>query len=156
MIAHVVKLDDVCMPEASHGLGFAPKSRQFVRCCVGAGEQHLERNDPVQAHMQGLVDDSHPAITENSLDQVAGYVRQFGGHMPRGLHAGTLLRPGRREQRLELGLDQAQLLPAFANLRQQLGAISADLLRSELGVQNLVQQVLHPWLVGHRSVSTEQ
>jgi hypothetical protein len=41
------------------------------------------------------------------------------------------------------------LPPTPANLRQQLGAIGADLFWSTPGLAELVEQLLHPQIVGH-------
>jgi hypothetical protein len=56
--------------------------------------------------------------------------------------------PQRRKQRIEVCLDDAHLLPAKANLRQQLRPIAADLFRSTPGIGDLVEQLLNPRLGG--------
>ncbi len=103
--------------------------------------------------MPGLVDNAHAAVAEHGLDFVAGDGRQAGAACRGSRASGAGPVPGRREQRLELRLDDAQLVPALANLGQQLGAIAADLFRSPLRVQYFVEQALHTRLVGHRSDS---
>jgi hypothetical protein len=56
---------------------------------------------------------------------------------------------GRREQRLELIIEETHLPPTFANFRQQLGASGAYLLRRALGVEQFVKQLLHALFVVH-------
>ena len=59
--------------------------------------------------------------------------------------------PPRGEHRLQLRLYQAHLLPAPADLRQQLGALAADRLRCLLGIEERLDELLHPRFVGHGS-----
>src|SRR3954451_24698305 len=60
-------------------------------------------------------------------------------------------RPRRREQRIEFRLDDEHLLPAPADLRQQLGARAADVLRRAAGVADLVEELLYPQFGSHVS-----
>jgi hypothetical protein len=59
--------------------------------------------------------------------------------MPRTGGLGVEVEVPRRKQRVEFRFDGAHLLPAPLNLRQQLGAIAADRLRSAPGVEELVE-----------------
>src|SRR3954454_6153997 len=64
---------------------------------------------------------------------------------------GSGARPRRREQRIEFRLDDEHLLPAPADLRQELRARAADVLRRAAGVADLVEQLLYPQFGGHVS-----
>jgi hypothetical protein len=64
MVAHVVDLDDIGVPQARHCLRLALKSRPLVWPGVCAGEQHFEGDEAVQAQVPGLVDDAHAPAAE--------------------------------------------------------------------------------------------
>ncbi len=54
MIAHVVDLDDIRMPQARDRLRFTPKPREFVRSRVRAGKQHLQGDEAVERRCRAL------------------------------------------------------------------------------------------------------
>src|SRR4051812_11449919 len=56
-LADVVDADDVWMVQASDGLRFLPEAREVARPGVPAGQDHFERDQPVQTLMASLVDD---------------------------------------------------------------------------------------------------
>ena len=78
VVAHVVDLDDVRVPQARHRLRFALEPRPLVRPGVGAGEQHLEGDEAVEPQVPGLVDDAHAPAAEQGLHLIAGDPRQVG------------------------------------------------------------------------------
>jgi hypothetical protein len=54
--------DDVCVPQAGGGLGFAMESLDGLLAGERAKEEHLHSNDPVQADLAGPVNNPHPAV----------------------------------------------------------------------------------------------
>jgi hypothetical protein len=149
MVAHVVDLDDVGVAQAGDRLGLALEARPLVRPGVGAGEEHLEGDGAIESQMPGLVDDTHAAPAEEGLHVIARDPRQLGARKPRNGDIDIGVGQRRGEQRIEVRLDGAHLPPAAADLRQQLGASAADLLRGTPGIGDLVEQFLHPRFGSH-------
>ena len=67
--AHFVDRDDVRMLELCNGLGLGAESLDEPGFGELAGKQHLDRNNPVQAPLPGLIDDPHPSAS-NHLQQI--------------------------------------------------------------------------------------
>ena len=61
MDADFVDGDDVGMLEAGGRDGFGAKALDELRAGLRPEQQHLERDNPVQALLPGLIDDPHPA-----------------------------------------------------------------------------------------------
>jgi hypothetical protein len=76
--AAVVDLHDVGVAQCSHGLRFPEKALAVMPTGINPGEQHLERNRAVQAQLEGFVDDSHAASTEDGIHLIARNIRQLG------------------------------------------------------------------------------
>jgi hypothetical protein len=148
VVAHVVDLHDVRVPQTRYCFCLAQEPREFMRPGVRAAEEHLERNGAVEAQVPGLVDDAHAAAAEDRLDLVTRDLRQ--GRLVRWVY-GRL--GGGREEGVEVGPEAAHLPPAVADHRQQLGARRADLLRRDLRVKELVKQLLDARVVGHGATS---
>jgi hypothetical protein len=77
-LAHVEDLDDVRVlePGDGPGLGEEPGDGRRGRG-VRAGEDHLERDHPVQPGLPGLVHDPHPAAAQLPEHLVPGHVRDL-------------------------------------------------------------------------------
>ena len=95
-LADVVDLDDVGVLEAGEGLGLLVEPRQGDGAGVGAGQDHLERDQTIQADLAGLVDDSHAAPAQLLEDLEAG------DDWPPGRSPGSLR--GRSRQEVHAGL----------------------------------------------------
>jgi hypothetical protein len=68
VLAHLVDRYDARMIEVGRCRGLEPEPHQVIGAGMPAGADHLERQNPVQAHLPGAVDDSHApwAITWSS------------------------------------------------------------------------------------------
>ena len=71
-LADVVDLDDVGVLEAGDGLGLLVEPRQGDGAGVGAGQDHLERDQTIQVDLAGLVNDPHAAPAQLLEDLEAG------------------------------------------------------------------------------------
>ncbi len=92
MLADLKDLHDVGMLQPRDRLGFNAEARQARRPRVDAGQDHLQRDDTVSLHLPRLVDNPHPALTEDVEDLVAGHARQdsrFGPYAHRRLRLGN-------------------------------------------------------------------
>ena len=69
VLADFVDRHDVRVVEVRGGLGLEPEALQVVGSGEAAGTHHLEREHAVQAHLAGLVDDSHTPLGDD-LDQL--------------------------------------------------------------------------------------
>ena len=67
VLADLVDRHDVRVIQMSGRLGLETESLQVVGGGEPAGTHHLEREHAVQAHLAGLVDDTHPALRDDSM-----------------------------------------------------------------------------------------
>ncbi len=72
VFADAVDLDDVGVVQAGDGLGLGLEAGQVVGAGVFARQDHLERDDAVEAALPGLVDDAHAAAADLAEQLVAG------------------------------------------------------------------------------------
>jgi hypothetical protein len=75
VVAHVVDPHDVLVPQARDRLRFVLEACPLVRAGIGAAQEHLQRDQPVEAQVAGLVDDAHAAAAEHGLHLVARDMR---------------------------------------------------------------------------------
>src|SRR5262249_60002457 len=59
VLADLVDLDDVRVLQPGHGFGLGAEPAPGLQVGVGAGEDYLEGNPPVEGTLAGLVDDAH-------------------------------------------------------------------------------------------------
>ena len=74
-LAEVVDLDDVGMAEPGDGLGLDQEPLAMLGVGVLAVADHLQRDDPVQRAVPGLVDDAHAAAAQLGQDLELGESR---------------------------------------------------------------------------------
>ena len=117
------------VPQARRGLGLTPEALPLLRTGIGAGQEHLEGDVTVKAPIPRPVHHAHAAMAQLVLHLVAAELRWFGGPRLGGLGAANHGR-GRRQQRVELGLEPVQMPEACPDLGQQLRAVLADLFRA--------------------------
>jgi hypothetical protein len=91
-----VDLHDVGVLQRRHRFRFVLEAVEVGRRGVATGQDHLERNHPVQPEVARLVDDAHAAAAQLAEHLVArhhrgGLVRSVGGR--RGRRAGGRARP---------------------------------------------------------------
>ena len=65
--AAVVDLDHVRMAQSSHRFRLAQETLPLVRPGIGAGQQHLQGDGPVEAQVPRFVDDPRPAAPQHPL-----------------------------------------------------------------------------------------
>ncbi len=70
VLADLEDLDDVGMHQLGGRLGLVPQPRPFPQAGVLAGQDHLERDDPAQAGLAGLVHDPHAPAADLLEDLV--------------------------------------------------------------------------------------
>ena len=74
LLADVVNLNDVRVLKPSDGLAFRARKRlDLGDSGVPSRQDHLERDEPVQADLSCAVDDTHPSAPELVENLVAGY-----------------------------------------------------------------------------------
>ena len=83
VVAYIIDRNDVRVAQARHRLRFALKPRPLGRPGMGAGDEHLEGDQPFEAAVPGLVDDAHAPATEQRLHVIAHDLRQVGARMRR-------------------------------------------------------------------------
>ena len=66
-LAHVVELDHVRVAQSSHRFRLAQETLPLVRPGIGAGQQHLQGDGPVEAQVPRFVDDPRPAAPQHAL-----------------------------------------------------------------------------------------
>src|SRR5688572_24903315 len=118
VIAHVVDLHDIRVPEACHGLGFTHETLFFCRRGTCTGKQHLDRYWPPETNVPGLEHNAHSAAAENTLHVIPRYLRKFNDRPHRERNTWTWSGFGRGEQCADLGLNRPHPFPALANRRQ--------------------------------------
>ena len=152
VVAHVVDLDDVRVPQARHRLRLALEPRPLVRSGVRAGDQHLEGDEAVEAAGAG------PCRRRPCPRGRATPPRHSPG-------SAASRRPHARERRYRrrqpgpgVGNSASSSASTAHICRQRRrtsgsssGQVAADLFRSTPGVGDLVEQLLHPRFVGHGS-----
>jgi hypothetical protein len=111
--------------------------------------QHFQSDGTVEAQITRLVHYAHAAVAEHRLDLVAGDLRQPARHRSwrHGLAKRRRFKP--REQGLKLSVDQSNLLPLLSDFREQLGAVTAHVLRQFARVEHLFQKSEHLRFDGH-------
>ncbi len=75
VLADVVNLDDVRVPQPGDRQRLAPEALELLRGGVRPGEDHLQGDDAVQAPLPGLVDDAHAAAAQ-LLQNVVSFDRR--------------------------------------------------------------------------------
>ncbi len=93
VFADLVNLHDVRVAQPGDGAGLAVEARQLRLVSVGAGENHLERDQAVEGQLPRLVDDAHAAAADLFEDRVAGNDGQRQWRV--GLAARRLVQRGR-------------------------------------------------------------
>src|SRR5262249_6400582 len=88
--------------------------------------------------------------TQHRLHLVAGDERQAGGGRLRRDRAAARKGPDPWKQRPELRVDEVELLPPPPDLREQVGAVAAHLLRRPARVEHLLEQSEYLRVAGHR------
>ena len=81
VLAHLVDRHDVGVVEVRRRLGLGVEPLDVTARGEAAGEDHLERDEPVERHLPRLVDDPHPAPGDLLQQLVVAEVadgRQFG------------------------------------------------------------------------------
>src|SRR5262245_1853083 len=68
VLANLVNLDDVRVLQSSDRAGLLLEALQLFRAGVRSREDHLQRDEPVQALLARLVDDAHAAAAEFGND----------------------------------------------------------------------------------------
>jgi hypothetical protein len=153
-VTRLVHLHDVRVPQAGHRRGFPAKTPEFLGSGEGAREEHLDRDQAVQRGLSGLVDHPHAATAEHRLHLVTGNLWHAGGGRHGCNRAGLRRCPNPRNQRADLRVDAAELLPALPDFGEQLGAVAAHLLRRLARIEHLLEQAEHLWVTGHRQSSS--
>jgi hypothetical protein len=105
-LADLVDLHDVGVLKAGDGLGLGAEAGQFVGAGVGAGQDHLEGDQAVQAEVPGLVDDAHAAPAQFPEELVAGDDGAVGGGRLGRLRHERLARAGGARRRPAVGRGQ--------------------------------------------------
>src|SRR5262249_5051347 len=77
VLADLVDLHDVGVLQWGEGAGLLAEAGELLRAGVGPGQDHLQRAQPIQPYLPGLVDEAHPAATQLPQDLVTGDGRQF-------------------------------------------------------------------------------
>ena len=95
VLADLVDRHDARVVEVGGGLGLGVEPPDVGLVGELAGEDHLERDGPVEADLPGLVDDAHAAAGDLADDLVVAEVADAGGL---GLHGNppwlNLIEPG--------------------------------------------------------------
>src|SRR5262249_2923432 len=86
LFADLVNLDDVRMLQACDRLGLSLEAPQLARPRMGPGQNHLERDEPIEPEVPGPVHDAHRAPAEFAEHFVSGDVRT--GYSSPGLSEG--------------------------------------------------------------------
>src|SRR5206468_7784702 len=144
LLADVVKLYDVRVPQGRDRLGLPLEPFPLVRDGGAAAEQRLDGDGSVEPEMPRLEDHAHAAAAEDRLDLVAGDARE-GVFLQRP--GGRVVRSGK--QGIQVGMDPVHLSPAVADDGQQLRPRLADLFRARVRVEEPVEQLLDSRIVGH-------
>src|SRR5262249_36329575 len=71
--ADLVDLDDVGVVQASDGSGLADEPAEPLQSAVGTDADGLQGDQPVEALLARLVDDTHAALAQLIQDLVAGH-----------------------------------------------------------------------------------
>ena len=127
VLADLVDLDDVRVREPGDDLGLGPEPVVVAVVGVAAGPDHLQRDEPVQGGLAGLVDDAHAAAADLADDLVARDADPARGGRRRGerRRAGPQLRQRRVEDlrpgRAGVGADEGVVEPGRARGAGRLG-----------------------------------
>ena len=70
-LADVVDVDDVRVVDAVGGARFAQHPRAQVRLAAQVGADQLDRDDAIDEHVTGAVDDAHAAFADPRLEPIA-------------------------------------------------------------------------------------
>ncbi len=74
-LPYLVNLHDVRVLQLGGSLGLDVEALPLLRPCMRPGQNHLERDVPVELHVPSEIDDAHAATAQLALDDVAGHVR---------------------------------------------------------------------------------
>ena len=140
VVAHVVDLDDIRVLQAGRRFRFPKEALPRLRAGMRAVQQHLEGDAAVEAQLPGLVDHAHPAAAEQFVDFMPRDLGQVGRGQLRRRVAGCRVGHQRREQQIQVGVAAEFSTPMLADLREQFGAIAADLFGRMLRVQERFEQ----------------
>jgi len=77
VLAHLINLHDIGVPQAGDRLGFAAEAPQLLRGGMAAGQHHFEGYRAFQGEVARLVDHAHAAVAQDALDLIAGDVRKL-------------------------------------------------------------------------------
>ena len=99
MRPEVEDLDDARMPQRRDGLNLGQKAGPLVRPLVGAAENHLERDNPVESHIERFVNHAHAAAAQFAEDLVIGNLGQSAPECDRRGAGHALFRPAPRSNR---------------------------------------------------------
>ena len=79
MLSDFVDLHNVGMLQAADRLRLGAEPRQVVGSGVGAGQDHLERDEAIESDLAGLVDDAHAAPAQLAQDFITGNLNDGPG-----------------------------------------------------------------------------
>ena len=150
LVAHVVDLDDIGMPQTGPHSCFPQEAFSRLPTGMRTGQQHLEGDRAVEAHVPGPVDDAHAAAAHHLQDFITRDPGQFGRGRRRRWAAEGRVGLRRQEKGIQLGVAGAFPLPTPMDLRQQLGAVAAHLFRRPLRVQQFFEQLADARITVHR------
>jgi len=91
VLTNLMDLDDVRVLQARDGFRLRPESLHLTLTGKAPAQDHLERDDPVQADLPGLVNDPHPAAGDFRQEFVISEV---------AIAAAWTWPAGRRQQRV--------------------------------------------------------
>src|SRR5262249_19090348 len=92
----VIDLNDVRVLQTGEDFRLNLEAGDHVRAGVGAGADHLEGDDPVEAFLTGLVDNAHTAAAGLREDFVIGRIVRLGSRHQAWRRRLPLLRQVRR------------------------------------------------------------
>ena len=75
VVADLVNLDDSRVLNLGDRTGLDVEPRDLVTRGMRPGQDHLERDQPIQSNVPGLVDDAHPAAADLGDDHVSRHGR---------------------------------------------------------------------------------
>src|SRR5262249_43078501 len=76
MLANLVDLDDIGMPQPGHGLRLGTQPTDFLPAGHDTGPDHLQGDKALSSLLPGFVDNAHAAAAELAQHLVAWQLRQ--------------------------------------------------------------------------------